>query len=61
MKHDRGKCSTIKVSTGRSCKFQSHANFKALLLAMAVFGSKPNLTTTMQELLEPILAIDRQI
>jgi hypothetical protein len=23
MKHDRGKCSTIKVSTGRSCKFQS--------------------------------------
>ena len=39
-----------------------HANFKALLLlAMAVFGSKPNLTTTMQELLEPILVSDRQI
>jgi hypothetical protein len=44
-----------------------HANFNsfsinhALLLAMAVFRSEPNLTTTMQELLEPILVIDRQI
>ena len=44
-----------------NAKFKRFSIHHTLVLDMAFVRSEPNLTTTMQELLEPVLVIDRQI